>query len=318
MASDLSVGVDIGFTNIRAGVVNEDGALLGQWRGRTNVAGGAEGVLEQVKGAVAELAGRHPEVEAVGIGIAGQCDIIRGSVRCGPNLFWPDVPFQRMVAEATELRAIMRNDVVMATVGEWRHGAGRGVDDLVGLFVGTGIGGGAVIDGTLLEGSTGCGGHFGHVSVQQDGPLCTCGRPGCIEAYAGGWGVAKLAQEALAKDPAASTFLHALSGGRVEIIDSRMVADAAHKGDRLALSIRDSMASALSSGLASVINSFNPRRVVLGGPVLTGFPQLFDMVRERALRLSLKSAVIDLEIVPSALGDMAGVIGAATMALEKR
>ncbi len=316
MKGAWSIGVDIGYTNIRAALVS-DGRILEVLRFPTDVQGGPRGVSRQVASAVRKI--REDETSTpsgVGVGIAGQVDIRRGLVRYGPNLWWRDEPFEAMLSEATALPVTLRNDVVMATEGEWRHGAGKGANDLVCLFVGTGIGGGAVIDGTLLDGSTGCGGHFGHISVQMNGPVCTCGRRGCVEAYAGGSSVALRARTALMADPSISPALHTMSEGRSDRIDSRMVAAAAEGGDAFALGVRDEMAKALSSAVASVINSLNPERVVLGGTVLYGFPGLYDRVVEGSLASCLRPALNGLSIVPASLGDLAGAVGAATLALR--
>jgi glucokinase len=252
----------------------------------------------------------------VGVGIAGQCDLSAGVVRRGPNLFWPDVPFRDLLAERLGVPVVLRNDVVMATAGEWRQGAGRGASDLVCLFVGTGIGGGAVAGGRLVDGSSGLAGHFGHISVDLNGPRCTCGRTGCVEAYAGGDNVAAQVRRELSRDRERSPVLMEMCGGDLEVLSSRMVAQAVSKGDAYSVSVRDRMAAALSSAVASVINSFNPGTVVLGGTVLFGFPGLADMVITGATEQCLGPARRGLSIVPSALGDLAGAIGAAAMALE--
>ncbi|MGE5379389.1 MAG: ROK family protein [Candidatus Saccharibacteria bacterium] len=312
-----SIGADIGYTNIRV-VRVANGVVTQALNFPTDVKSGPSGIARQVFSAVSKL--REDEErppEGLGVGIAGQCDIRSGVVKSGPNLWWNDEPFEGTLADMTGLSTVLRNDVVMATMGEWKHGAGSGSDNVATLFVGTGIGGGAVVDGRLLDGATGCAGHFGHVSVDLDGPVCTCGRKGCVEAYAGGWAVARRAQEALTRDMRSSELLHALSKGGVDTVDCRMVAEAAHRGDRLALEIRDEMARALSSAVASVINSLNPEKVVLGGTVLNGFPALREMVAEGALRACLKPVRKGLSIVPSSLGDLAGSIGAATMVMEK-
>ncbi|MDW5563137.1 MAG: ROK family protein [Methanomassiliicoccus sp.] len=312
MRERFSIGIDIGRSNVRAARV-EGGRPTEILRERTDVPGGPQGVLDQVREMIMrlDLGMQAP----VGVGIAGQVDTGRGLVRCGPNLFWPDIPFQNMLAEAVGAPVVLRNDVVMATVGEWKHGAGRGVDDLVCLFVGTGIGGGAVVDGRLLEGATGCGGHFGHISVQLDGADCTCGRRGCVEAYAGGASVEKRVRRAVAEGTGGD-MLPMMCAGYPEVIGCPMVATAAERGDPFALRVRDEMAAALSSSVASVINSLNPKKVVLGGTVLFGFPGLFDMVMQGAKTQCLRPAADGLTVEPSTLGDLAGVVGAATLALE--
>lgn len=301
-----AVGIDIGRTNLRAGLVGGDGAVVRELRERTDVAGGPDGVAAQVVRAVRELAGGRTLV-GVGVGIAGQCDVERGIVRYGPNLFWPDVPFRERLEAAVGLPVVLRNDVVMATVGEWRHGAGRGCGDLVVLMVGTGIGGGAVVDGRLLRGASGLGGHFGHVSVQMDGPECGCGRRGCVEAYASGCG---LAARAASAPELGSSIL-----SREEVIDGAAVARAAAAGDPLASRLRDEAAAALSSAVGSVVNCLNPRRVVLGGTVVRGLPGTLELVAREAAARCLPSHRDRLEIVPAELGDRAGMVGAASWAL---
>lgn len=283
MKGTWSIGVDIGYTNTRVAKVL-DGHIVKVLRFPTDVPGGPRGVIEQVGSAVRTLQEEETSAPSgVGVGIAGQVDIRRGLVRYGSNLWWRDEPFEALLSEATGLPVVLRNDVVMATAGEWQHGAGKGAKDLVCLFVGTGIGGGAVVNGALLDGSTGCGGHFGHISVQMDGPACTCGRRGCVEAYAGGSSVARRARTALMEDLTIRSALRTMSEGRPDRIDSRMVAAAANEGDAFALEVRDEMVAALSSAVASVINSLNPEKVVLGGTVLNGFPGLYDRVVEGSL-----------------------------------
>ena len=313
MRERCSIGVDIGHTNIRVARV-EGGVPVEVRKERTDVPGGSEGVLEQASRMVLEV---DDDRSLVGVGIAGQCDNAQGVVRCGPNFFWPDVPFQALLSSRVQAPVVLRNDVMMATVGEWKHGVGKGVEDLACLFVGTGIGGGAVVGGRLLEGATGCGGHFGHISVRTDGPKCTCGRRGCVEAFASGCNIEERVRRAIAEDVEASPILMALCRGEPRALNSRMVAEAAGKGDALSLRVRDQMAEALSSAVASVINALNPEMVVLGGTVLFGFPDLYEMVVQGALGQCLRPAADGLQIERSALGDLAGVVGAATMALER-
>lgn len=305
-----AVGVDIGFTNLRVGTVDASGRVGRHVSVPTDSAGGADAVLRQVVDAVAEVS---DDVVGVGVGVAGQCDIEHGVVKCGPNLFWEEEPLQKRLEDALGLPVVLRNDVIMATVGEWRHGAGRGARDMLCLMVGTGIGGGAIVDGRLLQGAHGCGGHFGHLSVQEDGALCGCGRKGCVEAYASGCGLARRAQ---ASPELSGSEMLEIVDGDTERITGRDVAMAAMHEDALAVRLRDEAAAALGSALASLINCFNPEKVVLGGTVLMGMPALFDMATQEALRTILPSHWEGLAIVPSELGSMAGVIGAGSWVLR--
>jgi glucokinase len=300
-----AVGIDIGRTNLRAALVRSNGELVASIKEGTDALGGPQGVERQVARAFERLARGH-DVRAVGVGIAGQCDTARGVVLHGPNLFWPDVPFRDRLSDVLGVPVVLRNDVVMATIGEWRHGAGRDCHDIVVLFSGTGIGGGAIVNGTLLEGASGCGGHFGHVSVQLDGPPCGCGRRGCVEAYASGTGLASRAKN----DPS----LPSSSLSLVDEIDGRAISRAVEEGDALAVRLRDEAALALSSAIGSVINCLEPQRVVLGGSVMD-MPGLYEMCAAGALEHCLPSHRRAL-VVRSALGEMAGAIGAASLAFD--
>jgi len=306
MEARRAIGIDIGHTNFRCGLVDENGTLLELIKEPTAVGGGPEGVAEQVFHAVRRLSAHHCP-EGVGVGIAGQCDPKRGVVRCGPNLFWPDVPFRDLLASQLDLPVVLRNDVVMATIGEWQHGSGRGCRHLVALFSGSGIGGGAIVGGALLDGSTGCGGHFGHISVQLDGPRCGCGRRGCVEAYASGGGLATLARN----DPALPrSLLHHSE------LNGAAVAAAVEKGDELAVRLRDQAAEALVSAVSSLINCFDPERVVLGGAIVNGMPELFERTASGAADHCLPCLRGQPTVVRSELGDLAGVIGAASSILR--
>jgi len=310
--SGTAVGLDIGRTNVRAALVDRGGNVLKALREPTDPSGSREAVLGQAVRMAREVG---EGASAVGAGVAGQCGS-SGIVARGPDFWWEDVDLKAELEKGTGLRAVARNDVIMATVGEWRHGAGRGARDMVCVMVGTGIGGGAVVDGRLATGRSGYAGHFGHVLVDPSGPECSCGRRGCVEALAGGKRVAMRARMVMGSGDGRAAILRRMCGGDPERIDARMVARAAAEGDEACLELRDSMASALIRGTASIVNSFDPEVVVMGGPVLTGFPKLWEMVRD-GLRDEVLPPLRPFENVKQAeLGDLAGAIGAASLALN--
>ena len=185
------------------------------------------------------------------------------------------------------------------------------------LFVGTGIGGGVISRGSLLSGSSGSAGEFGHTVIDRNGPLCRCGRRGCLEAFAGGWAIASRAQKAVTKDPEIGAHLLSLANGLCENITAATVSQAAQKGDPLAHHIVIETGEALSLGIASLVNTFNPKIVVLGGGVIEGLPELINIVKEQVSRYALPSAVEGLTIQKATLKSMAGTIGAAILAREK-
>lgn len=310
-----AVGLDIGYTNIRGVLLDDDGRVLRRARSLTDPSRTPQGVLAQAYCMIAELADGE-DIAGVGVGIAGQCDAATGVVHCGPNLWWDDEPFRDKLSSAVSGPIVLRNDVQMATLGEWRHGAGMGAEDIVCLFVGTGVGGGAIIHGRLLGGTSGCGSHFGHVSVSLDGPRCTCGRIGCVEAYAGGIGIAKQARDKVREDTISGLCLLRMVDDSVERITAREVSEAVMQGDPLALEVRNGIAAALISGVASVVNSLDPELVVLGGSVVTGFPGMFEEVRDGVMDAVLPPIRPSLRIVRPELGDIAGAVGAASLVLR--
>ena len=208
---------------------------------------------------------------------------------------------------------IVTNDVRAATWGEWRYGSGRGVDDLAVLFVGTGIGGGIISGGNLLGGCTNTGGELGHITIVYDGRKCHCPNRGCLEAYAGGWAIAERAQDAVNNEPKEGQHLTSLAGS-IEKITAVTVSRAYRQGDPLARRLVKETGQYLAAGVVSIVNAFNPCRLVLGGGVIEGIPELVQMVEDFTRKRALEAAVEKLEIVKAMLGGDAGVIGAAALA----
>ncbi|MBI4202515.1 MAG: ROK family protein, partial [Chloroflexi bacterium] len=204
--------------------------------------------------------------------------------------------------------------VQAATWGEWRLGAGEGFSDLVCLFVGTGIGGGLILDGKLYRGASGSAGELGHMVLYPGGRACMCGRRGCLEAYAGGWAIAARAREAVHGDKTAGRHLLTLAGGDAAAVTAALVSEAAHGGDALTKTLVRQVGDDLGLGVASVVNAFNPQRLVLGGGVIEGLPELAPVVREVVSRQALAPAAARVEVVKAGLGMYGGVIGAALIA----
>jgi glucokinase len=310
-----SAGVDLGGTKVEVAQVERSGRLLTRMRRPTDVKDGPVAVEAEITAAVRELIAKtgSPPV-AVGVGVAGQVDPANGVVRFAPNLGWRDVPFAADLSRSLGLPVLVTNDLRAITWGEWRHGAGKGVSDLVCLFVGTGIGGGVVSGGRLLGGCSNGAGELGHITVDLHGPLCHCGNRGCLEALAGGWAIAQRAQEAVSADaPGGAPLVH-MAGGRREAITAETVAQAAHAGDPLAGRLLDDVAEALVAGTVGLVNAFNPCLLILGGGVIEGLPELVSRVDRGLHERCLPAASADLRVVPAQLRNDAGVIGAAALA----
>lgn len=315
MSAAPTLGIDIGGTKVESSLVDASGTVLTSHRHPTRADHGAGRVIDDIVACVDECLSRASRrAAAVGIGVAGQVDAENGVVRTAPNLGWSDVPLQARLETALDLPVAVTNDVRAITWGVWQHGVGKGTDDLVVVFVGTGIGGGVVSDGRMITGHQGLAGELGHTMIMPYGRDCHCRNRGCWEAYAGGWALAERAQDAARTDPDAGAALINLAGGDIDDITGRDVHAACEQGDSLATRIVDSTAEYLGLGLVGVVNAFNPHQVVLGGGMIEGHPPYVERAREIVRQRALRAAVTDLEVVPSDLNGEAGVIGAATMA----
>jgi glucokinase len=312
----MIVGVDIGGTNIVVGTVPEDGsALYGKTRERTLVSDGPDAVVAQVKTMVerslevsaATLARDDIEVVGVGIGSPGPLDTKHGVVLLTPNLGWRDFPLRDRVSEAVELPATLDNDANCAIFGEWWRGAARGANVVVGLTIGTGIGGGIIVDGEIFHGANDYAGECGHMSIDSTGRRCRCGNYGCLEAYASGTAIAERAVEGI---EGADTRLPELVNGDLGSITAQVVYDAALEGDDYALEVIRDTARLLGTGVANLINIFNPEIVVISGGVTAAGERLFRPLKKEVALRAFKPAVEACRIVPGELPGTAGVFGA--------
>lgn len=315
---DLTLGVDLGGTKVLVALVDPAGEIVASFRHPTQAESGFERVVEAIVESVHEclvqagIAGAG----ALGVGVAGQVERHTGAVRFAPNLGWRDAPLRLELERRLSLPVAVLNDVRAATWGEWRHGAGRGVDDLVVLFVGTGVGGGIVSGGRVLEGCGNSAGELGHLTIVAGGRKCRCPNRGCLEAYAGGWAIAERARDAAQADGATGRALVARAGG-IERITAATVTDAWHAGDPLAIRIVEETAGYLAAGIVAIVNALNPCTLVLGGGVLEKVPEYVGRVEPLVRASALGSAVEALRIVPATLAGSAGVIGAAAVARER-
>ncbi len=310
-----ALGLDLGGTKILAALVDGSGRIRDRGEVPTPAAEGPDAVIERMAAAARELHDRAPaEVVGVGVGAAGQIEADSGVVRFSPNLDWHEVPLRERLAALLERPVVVSSDVRAATLGEWAHGAGRGCDDLLCVLAGTGVGGGIVSGGRLLAGANNSAGEVGHTPVAFHGPICTCGSQGCLEALAGGWAIAERARAAAARRPDAGRALLRLAGGDPAAITARTVAQAHRQHDPLAGSLVDEVAEALIAGLTTLVNVLGPARVVLGGGVVEGLPELIARCEAGIRRRALPAATDGLRVVPAALGEEAVAIGAAALA----
>lgn len=314
----LNVGVDLGGTKVEAALVDAEGHVVTSHRHPTDSkTKGPQGVIADIVACVGECLGEGArKAGALGVGVAGQIDAATGTVRFAPNLGWRDVPLGAELERTLRLPVVVVNDVRAATFGEWAHGAGKGVNDLVCLFVGTGIGGGVVSGGQLLEGCCNMAGELGHMTIVAGGRPCHCPNRGCLEAYVGGWAIAERAQDAIRTDPNSGLALVALAGS-VEEVTTAVIAQAYDADDFFARHLVEETGQYLAAGVVGIVNAFNPSVLILGGGVIEGLPELVYSVEREVRTRALEVAVEGLRITKAALGGDAGVIGAAALARSK-
>jgi len=312
------VGIDIGGTNIVAGTVAEDGSeVLGLVSEPTLPEQGAEGVLSRImKLARASMAAaRGKEIAGLGIGSPGPLDTTTGVVLLTPNLGWVNFPLRDRVAGVLGMPATLDNDANCAIFGEWWRGAARGASHVVGLTIGTGIGGGIVLAGRVYRGKSDIAGEIGHMTIDLNGRRCKCGNYGCLEAYASGPAIAARAIEGI--EAGADSSLPRYVNGDLARITAQIVYEAAHDGDEYALEVVHDTAKFLGAGVANVVNIFNPEVVVICGGVTLAGDKLFLPLRSEVKRRAFKPAVEACRIVPGELTGTAGVYGAAAVFMQR-
>jgi glucokinase len=316
------IGVDLGGTNIVVGGLPMDGGdgdVLALRSVSTEAQRGAKFVVDRIVGLIAdvreEILSKHggvPEDFAgVGVGSPGPLDRSTGTVINTPNLGWRNFPLRDLIANAAGLPATLDNDANCATYGEWWLGAGRNVDTLIGLTLGTGIGGGIVLNGEIFHGVSDAAGEIGHMTIDSTGRKCKCGNYGCLEAYASGPAIALRAMEGI--EAGTESLLPALVDGRLENISAATVYEAVVLGDPYANDVMRETAKFLGAGVANIINILNPEMVVIAGGVTRAGDHLFVPLRAEVRRRAFKSAEERCQIVSGQLPGTAGVIGAAAV-----
>jgi glucokinase len=306
------VGIDLGGTQLRVAVADDRGRLRTVVRHPTEAARGRQHVIDRIVAAVAEALERDGtapgRVRALGIGLPGPVDPAAGLVISPANLpGFHNVPLNRILTRATRIPSFLHHDAHLAALGEHRRGAARGTSEMIYVTVSTGIGAGLVLRGELYAGAHGIAGEVGHIVVQRDGPLCTCGNRGCLEAIASGTGIARAARESAPGRSASA--LHGLEHPYAED-----VVRAARAGDQLANAILENAGTYLGLAIGTLVNLFNPQLIVLGGSVVKAGNLLLGPMRGSMNASSWKASRRGLRIVRPALGDDAGLIGAVEFA----
>ncbi|MBE3575496.1 MAG: ROK family transcriptional regulator [Firmicutes bacterium] len=320
-AARVAVGVNVGYSRICTVLTDLDGRILARHACVNRGLGSPQGVLDYVAdtvhGLLAENGVSRDKIIAVGVGIPGLVDTRRGISVFSPNLNWHQVPVGEYLESRLGLPVIVDNDVRAATLGERWHGAGKGLRTLVGLFVGTGIGAGLVIDGKLHYGATESAGEIGHTVVVPGGPICSCGNRGCLEAVASGRAIADRAKVAVAAGAPGGEELLQIAGGRLENLTAEHVALAARQGNVLGRQLMEETGRFLGIGVSILCNVINPEAVVLGGGVSRSSDLFLGAVQDALETHTLEGRGRGVKVLVSQLGADAGPVGAATLVLQK-
>jgi glucokinase len=338
--SDFSIGVDLGGTNLRIAAVNQQGDLMEKVTLGTRVALGRDHVIHEMCDAIRVLVVKYGAVGAlqgIGVGVPGIIDMKTGMLRESPNLpGWAGSPVQAQIEERLGTRVILENDANVAALGEKWLGAAKDVDDMIMLTLGTGVGGGIVLEGRIWHGMTGMAGEFGHMTVEPEGPQCGCGNRGCVEQYASATAVVRMAKEAIASGRAPA--LAAAANSDPEF-NAKAVYNLAIQGDEEARKIFGRFGRALGICIANLVNAFNLPMYVVGGGVASAWeafsPFIFEELRQRSLIYAATapqsplsdgqgaSGQVEFEgptrtiVTRALLGSDAGLYGAAQLPLTK-
>lgn len=310
------IGVDLGGTNIRVAAVSPAGGILRVERLKTGASEGYEAVIKRiVSAALAVAKTMDAKPSAVGLAVPGAIDFSKGVVTWSPNFpAWDNVPVARDVSALLGWPVVIENDGNAAAVGEGWIGSARGVDNFVMMTLGTGVGGGVVLDGRVWRGSTGMAGEVGHIPVREGGRMCGCGKQGCLETYASANGVARTARERIGEAKARG--LLEIVNGVPEKIDSGIMAQAASSGDAFCLEIFEEAGHDIGKAMAVIALTLDVSHFVIAGGMAEALPFLIASMRKAALDHAYTLNEGKLVIVKAALGDDAGIIGAGWMAVQ--
>jgi glucokinase len=312
----FTVGVDVGGTKISAGLVDERGNLVARDRTESPATDPAA-IVHAIGKLVHSLAGSE-EVEAVGVCAAGFVDKQRATVVFAPNLAWRNEPLKARLESELHLPVVVENDANAAAWGEFTFGAGEDVEDLLMLTIGTGVGGGVVIDGELVRGGFGMGGEVGHIQMVPGGVKCGCGNLGCLESYGSGSALVRVTRERAVGSPYAARNVVELAGGDIAKISGPLITQAARAGDAFAITMLAEIGDWIGQGVATLTAVLDPNVVVIGGGVSEAGDLLLQPIRVSfENHVTVRSHRPLLEVRQAKLGNAGGVVGVADLARRR-
>ncbi len=310
MGQNKYLGVDLGGTNIKIGLVDEEGKLISHFERATEASKGFNFVIERIVEMAKEVTSianaDWADVRGLGIGIPGFLDLEQGIVRNAVNIGWIDVPVVSFLSEALAIPVALDNDANVAALGEAWSGAGAGFQNVVCVTLGTGVGGGIIINGQLFHGKSNMAGEIGHMPIVygEEARLCNCRKRGCLETAVAAPGLIKTVNEAIAsgkKTPFQQN----------EVLSAKAIFEQAGLGDTFAKEVVHNATDVLGRALAIISVTVNPERFVIGGGLSRAGDTLFGPLRQSFIRYGLEEAVNGVDVVPATLGNDAGIIGAA-------
>jgi len=311
-----SIGVDIGGTNITVALVTEKGKIIRKIRFPTRVEEGKAKIIKRIvkalDGVMKDL--RSNSIEGIGIGAAGDINQDRGIVRFSPNLFWKNVPIVRLIRKRFNLRVVLDNDANAAAWGTYILETKRKVKNLLCITLGTGVGGGLIINGKIYRGASGSAGEIGHITLNPQGQRCRCGNYGCLETYIGSAYIVKKAVKEIRKGE--KSLIKKLAGGNLQSITSQTIQVAALKGDKLARRIWQEAGEYLGIALSGVINLLNPGVIVFGGGVARAEKLIFKPMKKEIRKRTFRVPFEKVKFTHTKFGADLGVIGAALLILQ--
>jgi glucokinase len=312
-----ALGIDLGGTSVKTGVVDAQGKIIAQVEVPTEAAKGLATVVANMaagaRKAVEKAGLTMAQIGGAGIGTPGICNVKAGEVVMSPNLGWRNVPLCDLLRKEFGIPVTLENDANCAALGEQWCGAAQGAEHVVMVTIGTGVGGGLILNGRIYSGAKGWAGEIGHMPAVDNGPVCGCGQVGCLETVASATAIGRYAQEAIDAGAAPNLAKRAQEMGKV---DARLVIYAAREGDAVAQSILDRVAGHLGKVLGGLVSALNPEAIVIGGGASAAGDLLLEPLRAALKTRSMPEPAEAVRVVRASLGNDAGLIGAAALVLR--
>lgn len=319
MSGKCLIGVDIGGTTTKIALIQDSGEIIERWEIPTDNENEGKNITVNIAKSIEQKLEKHQitknHVKGIGVGAPGPANLDTGMIEHTPNLSWHDhYPLKELLEEQTCLPVAINNDANCAALGEMWKGAGDGASDLVCVTLGTGVGGGVITNGKIVQGIRGAAGEIGHLtSIPTGGALCNCGKSGCLETIASATGIVRLATERVKKEPEGSLDRLALLYKENSQITAKNVFDLARDGEKISVEVIDEVSFYLGFALANIANTLNPDKIVLGGGVSKAGEILLKPLSVYFKKFSFPTIANSTELVLAKLGNDAGVIGAAWM-----